>query len=149
MGGMQQYTTMDNCLNSCKAMPVGTAADQSGNTLGCRTYHAMAAKADPTTHCPHAGPGGAGVCGTNCQGYCQIAQMYCTGQSKVYDSLADCMSTCMNTPDDVTFSIAVQDGAHVACLLYHVQEASTVPPDHCIGDLKKIAGSSGKSVTCM
>ena len=149
MGSNGQYTSMDNCLHSCAAMPVGALADSSGNTLGCRLYHATAAKGDPATHCPHAGPGGAGVCGTNCQGYCQIAMKYCTAANKaqVYSDLGDCMTTCMALPDDVRFSIAVQDGNHQACLLYHVQEASTVPDDHCNGDLSK--GDGGiKSVTC-
>jgi hypothetical protein len=36
----------------------------SGNTLGCRIYHGGApAVMDAATHCPHAGPSGAGVCG--------------------------------------------------------------------------------------
>lgn len=147
--GQQQYTDMNNCLNSCKAMPVGTAADTSGNTLGCRAYHATAAKGDPTTHCVHAGPGGAGTCGADCDGFCQIAMMYCTAANSaaVYSSLADCKTQCAKFPDTVKFNIGVQDGNSVACLLYHVQEASSVPPDHCLGDI--IADDAGdNSTTC-
>ena len=147
--GQQQYTDMNNCLNSCKAMPVGTAADTSGNTLGCRAYHATAAKGDPTTHCVHAGPGGAGTCGADCDGFCQIAMMYCTtaNNALVYSSLQDCKTQCAKFPDTVKFNIGVQDGNSVACLLYHVQEASSVPPDHCLGDI--IADDAGNnSTTC-
>ena len=40
---------------------VGDPADTSGNTLYCRIYHGGApAKADPDTHCTHAGPDGTG-----------------------------------------------------------------------------------------
>jgi hypothetical protein len=147
--GQQQYTDLNNCLNSCKAMPVGTTADTSGNTLGCRTYHANAAKADPTTHCVHAGPGGNGACGNDCDGFCQIAMMYCTAANNaaVYASLQDCQTQCAKFPDTVKFNIGVQDGNSVACLLYHVQEASSVPPDHCLGDI--IADDAGDlSTTC-
>jgi hypothetical protein len=144
----QQYTTLDNCMASCKAMPVGATTDTSGNTLGCRLYHAMAAKADPMTHCPHAGPGGAGMCGTNCEGYCQIAEMYCTGANQIYTDAADCARTCARFSDSVRYSIAQMTGGSTACLLYHSQEASTNPPDHCLGDLEK--GDGGiQSVTCM
>ncbi len=147
--GNAQYTTMSNCLNSCKAMPVGTAADTSGNTLGCRTYHANAAKADPATHCAHAGPGGAGVCGNDCDGFCQIAMMYCTAANNaaVYSSLQQCMTTCNGFPDTTKYNIGIQDGYLTACLLYHVQEASSAPPDHCLGDI--IADDAGNaSTTC-
>lgn len=147
----QQYTTLDNCMNSCKAIPIGTAADTSGDTLGCRTYHANAAKADPTTHCPHAGPGGNGVCGADCAGFCQIAMMYCVGANQIYATAQDCMNVCMQFPDTLRFNVndaTVMASAAQACLLYHVQEASSNPPDHCLGDL---IGSDGgvKSVTCM
>jgi hypothetical protein len=147
--GNQQYTTMMNCLNACKAIPVGSSSDTSSNTLGCRTYHAGLAKTDPVTHCPHAGPGGAGVCGGNCDGFCQVAMMYCTAanQAAVYSSLQDCKTKCAAFPDTTTFNIGVQDGSSVACLLYHVQEASSDPPDHCLGDI--IADDAGdKSTTC-
>jgi hypothetical protein len=150
-GTNQQYTTVDNCMNVCKAIPVGTAADQSGNTLGCRIYHANFAKNDPVTHCPHAGPGGNGVCGADCAGYCQIALMYCTGANQIYTSPQDCMTTCMSFPDTLRFNVndaTVQASNSQACLLYHSQEASSNPPDHCLGDLQK--GDGGiKSVTCM
>ena len=147
--GNQQYTNMNNCLNSCKAFPVGTSADMSGNTLGCRTNHANLAKSDPVLHCPHAGPGGDGTCGSTCDGFCQIARMYCTAanMAAVYSSLQDCQTQCKAFPDTVKFNIGVQDGSSVACLLYHAQEASSVPPDHCLGDI--IADDAGdKSTTC-
>lgn len=118
-------------------MPPGASADKDGNTLGCRAYHAGAAKMDATTHCSHAGPGGDGVCGATCDGYCQIAMMYCTeaNMAKVYADAAACQVDCKAHKDDVKYTTAVDAGNHVACLLYHVQEGSTVPADHCPGDL--------------
>jgi len=147
--GNQQYTDMQNCLNSCKAMPVGALSDTSGNTLGCRLYHATAAKSDPVTHCPHAGPAGDGTCGKDCDGFCQLAMMYCTASNNaaVFTSLADCQSTCAKFPDTERFNIGVQADMSVACLVYHAQEASSDPPDHCLGDI--IADDAGDlSTTC-
>jgi hypothetical protein len=147
----QQYTTLANCMNSCKAMPLGAASDTSGDTLGCRIYHAKAAAGNPGTHCPHAGPGGNGVCGADCAGYCQIALMYCTGANQIYTDANDCMTTCMAFPDTLRFNVTdatVMASNSQACLLYHAQEASSNPPDHCLGDLTK--GDGGiNSVTCM
>src|SRR5438477_13103000 len=71
-GANAQYDTMADCVASCAHYPVGTAADQMGNTLGCRTYHAMAAQTAASTHCIHAGPSGAGLCGTPCEGFCSL-----------------------------------------------------------------------------
>lgn len=147
--GNQQYTTMANCLNSCKAIPSGTSTDMSGNTLGCRANHAGLAKTDPVLHCPHAGPGGDDTCGANCDGFCQIAMMYCTmaNSAAVFSSLQDCQTKCAAFPNTEKFNIGVQADNSVACLLYHVQEASSVPPDHCLGDI--IADDAGdKSTTC-
>jgi hypothetical protein len=147
--GNQQFTDMMNCLNSCKAFPVGTSTDMSGNTLGCRTNHANLAKSDPVLHCPHAGPGGDGTCGANCDGFCQLATLYCTAanMAAVYASSADCMTQCAMFPDSTKFNIGVQDGNSTACLLYHAQEASSDPPSHCLGDIiKDDAGDN--STTC-
>src|SRR5262245_47367893 len=65
-GANQQFDMMAQCMSSCAHLPMGTAADMSGNTLGCHIYHATAAMANPGVHCVHAGPGGAGMCGANC-----------------------------------------------------------------------------------
>ena len=130
-----QFESVENCVASCKTYPVGTAADQSGNTLGCRSYHADAAKSAPAMHCTHAGPGGDGVCGANCDGFCQIAMAYCTGANEVYKDDAECQADCKAHGTDVKFDVSKDSGNQVACLLAHVQAASTVPSDHCGGDL--------------
>lgn len=59
-----QYTDMADCMTSCTdaAWTAGTAGDTTGNTLGCRIYHTLAAATAATTHCPHAGWLGGGVC---------------------------------------------------------------------------------------
>lgn len=60
---LNAYVDMDDCLAQCEPWYPGTTGDTAGNTVGCRTYHAGApAVGDPELHCPHAGPGGAGVC---------------------------------------------------------------------------------------
>jgi hypothetical protein len=78
--------------------------------------------------------------------------MYCTAtnQAAVYASLAECKTTCAAFPDTVKFNITdttLQEQKQVACLLYHAQEASTVPVDHCLGDLAKGDGGA-LSATC-
>src|SRR5512140_1227584 len=50
-GANMQYANMDSCMGSCMGLPVGAAADTKGNTMGCRIYHAGAAKGDPGLHC--------------------------------------------------------------------------------------------------
>jgi len=60
-GTNAQYTDDQACLHACETFAVGTSAvtDMSGNTLGCRIYHAGAAsRMSPETECPRAGPAG-------------------------------------------------------------------------------------------
>ncbi len=57
------YQDMDDCMTQCAPWYQGSVEDIAGNTVGCRTYHGGApAFGDAEMHCPHAGPGGAGVC---------------------------------------------------------------------------------------
>ncbi len=154
-GTNQQYGSMDNCMAVCSAFPVGSPSDQSGNTLGCRTYHAHLAGSDASnaavTHCPHAGPGGDVVCGNVCENYCQLTDKFCVGTHQVYSNHADCLATCNATPSGTHFTIstAIQESNQQACLLYHAQEGS-VDPSHCTDDLSKQTGDAGTggSVTC-
>lgn len=119
------YVSKDVCLAACAHIPVGKAADTTGNTLGCRTYHAGAAAGSADNammHCPHAGPGGAGYCGTNCEGYCNLAMGACS----TYATQQDCIDTCATFADQEPFS-AMNDitGNTLQCRLYHSSVASS------------------------
>jgi hypothetical protein len=119
---------MTACMTACAAFPAGAAADQFGNTLGCRSYHAGAAGQDPAVHCEHAGPGGAGVCGTDCDGFCAIALEVCAA---VYADEAACLSECAQFTDDVAYNTTVIAGDSLACRLYHLTAAAVDPATHC------------------
>lgn len=123
-GVNQQYTDTASCLGACAAFPPGTSADKSGNTLGCRIYHAGAAATDATTHCPHAGPGGASVCGTNCEGFCAIAQRTCTGSNVQFQDAAACQTACAAFATTPAYNTAQTSGNSFACRLYHAQVAA-------------------------
>jgi hypothetical protein len=130
-GSNAQYTDSTSCNNYCMtaaAWPAGTAADTSGNTLGCRLYHAGAAASDPVTHCPHAGPTGGNVCGTWCDNYCQLMAKNCTGSNAVYDA-ATCMTKCMTIP--TTGKPNDTSGNTVQCRIYHLGVAATDAATHC------------------
>jgi hypothetical protein len=62
IGDLYTYEDTADCLEQCSAWYPGTAKDTAGHTIGCHTYHAGAAMADPEEHCPHAGAGGGGIC---------------------------------------------------------------------------------------
>jgi hypothetical protein len=82
------YESEDQCLQVCKAFPLGLAEEKGANpgenTVACRRYHAYAALGPegPTVHCPHAGPTGDGHCGApreenNCFSYCRVLKRAC------------------------------------------------------------------------
>lgn len=86
-GADAQYESMEQCRGSCAAFPVGDIEDTTGNTLGCRQYHAEAALAQAVPHCPHAGPTGAGMCEDSahpgaCDAYCLMRQAGCEGEGR-------------------------------------------------------------------
>ncbi len=62
MDDLNPYVDEADCLGQCAEWYQGDQADMAGDTVGCRTYHAGAALGDPGLHCPHASPGGGGVC---------------------------------------------------------------------------------------
>src|SRR4051812_38483230 len=56
-GANAQYADREHCIAACASFPVGTSkvTDMSGNTLGCRIYHAGGpSMTTPATHCAHA-----------------------------------------------------------------------------------------------
>ncbi len=88
-----QYPSRAACEGVCAAFNEGSLQDDGGeNTLGCRIYHAgLAAVDNPNVHCPHAGPTGANMCGSNCQGYCQLMLGICPD---TYENNVACEEAC-------------------------------------------------------
>jgi hypothetical protein len=137
-GANAQYPDVAHCMGTCAAFAPGTAADQSGNTLGCRIYHAGApSMMTPGTHCVHAGPGGdltsatgAGTCGDPCTSFCTIEIKACgskdaplTGITAQYQNMAACMTACSGFDKTKAYSTSAS-GDSLACRLYHVTNAS-------------------------
>ena len=122
-----QYDSMQNCLDSCGTLPVGTAGASSGNSLGCRATHAEMAKTDPATHCEHAGPAGAGACGTLCEGFCAIGVAKCATQ---WPTAGACATACGNFTNTPPYAVP-ESGNTAQCRLYHMTMAATLPGGHC------------------
>lgn len=128
----QQYPDTTACMATCMHIAPGTAADTSGNTLGCRIYHADAAGANPGLHCRHAGPGGDGACGANCAGFCTLVMAACAGQAtQPYPDMNTCLASCNGFAVTPTYSTSTTSGNSLACRLYHAVAASTAPGIHC------------------
>ena len=132
-GANAMYSSEATCLATCATWAPGLAADTAGNTRGCRVYHAGAPAAmTPTTHCRHAGPGGDGACGANCDGFCTLAMGACSAQQPPpYASLGACMTACANFPAAPPYEASQTGGDTFACRLYHATVASTTPMTHC------------------
>jgi hypothetical protein len=126
-GDLAVYASPAICMAACAGFPVGDIADVSGNTLGCRQYHSGAAAGDPATHCPHAGPGGAGYCGADCESFCALAAAHCPG---AYEDEPTCMTACADYASTPPFNANVKTGDTVECRLYHVSVAA-VDDMHC------------------
>jgi hypothetical protein len=137
-GPHAQYSTPESCAGVCATFPTGTPSDTSGDTLGCRTYHAGAAAQDPATHCSHAGLTGGdqdpsdtqpGPCGEGCEAFCNAAAALC---SSVWTSKEACMTDCKTFAASTTpFSAPVASGNTFACRAYHLTAAAQDPTTHC------------------
>jgi len=98
-GTLKQYDSRSQCMQACQTFP-GTGdvtwannLTTSGNSLPCRKYHASVAgtsAANANTHCIHTFVlGGSGVCGSECEGLCNVVTAACSTIS-----LSTCMSDC-------------------------------------------------------
>lgn len=123
-----QYASLQQCQSTCVAFTVGDESDRDGNTLGCRVYHADAAASDPGMHCTHAGPGGAGQCGSNCEGFCAVAASACAG---TFADAAACMSACAGYDPGEPYDAGDKAGDSFACRMYHLTVATEDPVGHC------------------
>jgi hypothetical protein len=123
----------------CAKFPVGDAGNTAGNTLGCRAYHtglAAQSAGNAKTHCPHAGPYGAGVCGSENENFCTLYNAQC--------GAADYGVNCPSQGSFGGLTNGTQDGGFISvlagntkdCREYHLEAAyqGNVGPDagHCL-----------------
>lgn len=127
-----QYTDYDACLVTCPYFPEGARGDTTGNTLNCRLNYALKAASEPITYCTWAGPGGDGMCGSNCEGFCTLMSGVCTpsttrAPTDYFATTEDCLSTCATIPAEGPYSAISKSTAGGAdiyeCRLYHVAAA--------------------------
>ena len=105
----------------------------SGNTVACRQRNAELASetGEPAAHCPAAGPGGDGICGPDCLGFCTLLAEYCTQLMSF--TVAECVQACVDVPVLAEpYNVNIQSGDSLQCRLYHVSAASLDPATHCV-----------------
>jgi hypothetical protein len=135
-----QYSTEAQCLATCALLPVGTAADTAGNTLGCRIYHSDTAGTAGVQHCSHGGPHGGPADDAHCQDtgddqcdvFCALAVQACP--SAFTDEPA-CLTACGNFAGvgtiDADYKAPMLNIDSFACRFYHLTVATDMPTPHC------------------
>jgi hypothetical protein len=131
-GANSQWGSMQNCLDTCSHWTAGAITDTTGDTLGCRVYHTMAAQTAAQVHCVHSGPTGGTQCGANaCADFCPLETAICPSQYPA-SGANSCATLCpgfMSTGQP--YSSANTTGATIECRFYHLTAASTDPTTHC------------------
>jgi hypothetical protein len=137
-GDLAQYDSEDQCVAACAALDPGTNADEAGNSVGCRRYHAFNSTLAPTTHCYHAGPSGDGHCGDhgtvedghtgNCESYCTLLAAACPSEFQTSMGSADaCMAKCVQLPEaepDSLYTVAkAKQSSGLQCRILHAVQA--------------------------
>jgi hypothetical protein len=130
-GNFAAYTTRTTCLGACRSLPPGDPLEPTGATVACRTRQAelAASTREPAAYCPQAGPGGAGVCGTNCTAYCALLASACP---KEFGVMPNCPLACAALKDTGKLDVvANHEGDTIQCRLVHVSSATVEPRSHC------------------
>ncbi len=128
-GDVQVYESLPVCLKVCQALPSGKNGERSGNSVNCRLSHAEQAGVlvgEKASECPAAGPGGNGVCGENCEGFCTLMAAICPANLSV-----ECGATCPSIEDLGGYTSLQTSGKTLQCRLYHVSAATIDAVFHC------------------
>jgi hypothetical protein len=156
-GANAQYADLAHCNAACASFSVGssTVNDLSGNTLGCRISHAVAASsaASSATQCMYAGPVGDAIAavapafcsgGDVCASFCTLEIAACgsldaplPGNPRDGDNtplyqfrnMANCMTLCATIANTRPFN-AASVGDSLACRWnYAIDAAIAVTPN--------------------
>jgi hypothetical protein len=127
--GSADFTAQSICESYCQFsgwLP-GFDSDATGNTIGCRNYHAKAALTeDPVLHCPMAGPSGADICGSWCDNYCGLVTASCVAENQVFGSNEECMTACSEMDD--SGNVDDESGNTVQCRLTYLGAPAFADP---------------------
>jgi hypothetical protein len=134
-GAQRVYESRSQCLAVCEVLEPGLLTDDYPmDTVGCRKSHAYnALTVDPVPHCPHSGPGGANVCGTDCPAYCKLVQSACaTSFAAEFTDLDECISACSTLRGTGHLMYAVEtaetdDANPLACRMLYATRAVASP----------------------
>ncbi|HEY3668126.1 MAG TPA: hypothetical protein VGL19_19120 [Polyangiaceae bacterium] len=139
----EAYADISTCLGICALIPPGTPIEKTGNSLQCRLNQLAiqeSPSAEPATlpeACARSGPGGNGVCGSNCESYCQLYKAACQADqpdltSTQYDQ-DTCVSKCQGLNDTGSFDTDLNyTGDTLQCRLVHTSAATVEPATHCV-----------------
>jgi hypothetical protein len=123
-----EYESEAQCLAVCNALPGGA---DGNNNVSCRRTHAYNALAyGPETHCPHAGPGGKSVCGSNCESYCSLLEQGCADD---FAGTEECVEECetLEGADDPFSVTAAEAGDNFGCRMLALIRALDKEPELC------------------
>jgi hypothetical protein len=131
-GANTQYVDLTTCLASCNEFgwPPGMSGATMGDTLACRTTHAMNAATTGATECPIAGPLGGATCGLRCGAFCAEVMSTCSG-SEPYATLMDCDNACVTWVDHMTANGPVMITANTLGCRTAVLEAAAGDTTNC------------------
>lgn len=149
-GQLEQYRSMNQCLQVCQRLPEGAPGDEQENTVECRLRQAKFAESEPLGYCKSSGPLGEDKCGSNCVSYCALMQASCTPASTAgnlepsyFLDEQTCLSACAELAPGLedpkaysSSSTAVPSsyvGNNVFCRTYHVTAGleQAAEDEHC------------------
>ncbi|MEM9461346.1 MAG: hypothetical protein AAGF11_44690 [Myxococcota bacterium] len=128
---LAQYPGQAICEAVCALMDPGDADDVLGNSVGCRTHHALLAAESSDPHCRHAGPTGDSTCGAECESFCSLALATCSGELSPFADADACIAECESWNPEPEYFAAVEDSDTYACRMHHLTLASLQPDIHC------------------
>jgi len=136
------YLSDEACLATCRQMPL---QGMNKNSVACRMQQLRFVDTgeDEPRYCANAGPGGNGVCGSNCENYCQLFKAACGEEFEKYaptsegdDGMEVCVSKCLGLEDTMLFDSTKSAsgnyyGDTLQCRLVHTSSSLLDPMTHC------------------
>jgi hypothetical protein len=121
------YQNEGECRAVCEQMPLGHVGDESGNTVYCRLDLLQSGAFEGGPDCPAVGPGGNGVCGTNCDAFCSLRERACGAIDPNDPDVSRpgfCEASCPGLADSGTFSVSTAANTDtLQCRLTHLSRA--------------------------